>query len=279
MKNRNLQSEFGLKWNPFDRSLPIDGIVTSADHENFCWRIENLVMDGGFALVTGCPGSGKSVRLRLLEKRISAIPEVKVVSVDRPQSSLRDFYQELGTLFDLDLKSNNRWRGFKDLRTKWINHIKSTMFRSVLIIDECQEMPISTLNEIRLLSSTNFDSKNILTVILCGDERLLEKLKSDELIPLGSRIGVRLKVANAEKKELALILKGVIEKAGNSSLMTDELIHLLADHSMGNLRAMMTMANELLMEGIRTKVFPLNEQLFFDKYSPTKNYKKTNKAQ
>lgn len=270
MRNRNLFGEIGLKWNPFDKNLPIDGIVVNKDHEEFCWRIENLVMDGGFAMITGRPGTGKSVRLRLLEKRLSSIPEVKIAAIDRPQSALKDFYQELGSLFDIDLKPNNRWKGFKELRTKWSNHIKTTMFRSVLIIDECQEMPIATLNEIRLLSSTNFDSKNILTVVLSGDERLLEKLKNEELVPLNSRISVRLNVVNNDKKELALILRGVIEQAGNSSLMTDELINILADHSMGNLRAMMIMANDLLLDGIRQNKFPLDQQSFFDKYNPAK---------
>jgi type II secretory pathway predicted ATPase ExeA len=58
------------------------------------------------------------------------------------------------------------------------------------------------LNELRLLSSSNFDSRNLLTVVLCGDQRLLAKLQDPELLPLASRIRVRLLVESQQPQEL-----------------------------------------------------------------------------
>ena len=70
--------------------------------------------------------------------------------------------------------------------------LEATHVRQVLLIDEAQEMPTAVLNELRLLSSDRFDSRSLLTVVLAGDGRLVAKLGREELLPLGSRIRVRL---------------------------------------------------------------------------------------
>jgi general secretion pathway protein A len=269
MKNKNLLGLYGLKWNPFENSIPLEGIVGSKEIDHFCWRVENLVIDGGFAMITGDPGTGKSVTLRLLADRLGKIPEIKIGVISRPQSGLADLYRELGEMFEVDLRPSNRWGGFKGLRQKWHGHIGSTLFRPVLLVDEAQEMVMQTLNEIRHLSSTNFDSKNILTVIFCGDCRFNDKLRNPDLIPLGSRINVRLSVKSATKDELTRTLKGAIEKAGNNHLMTKELIEMLADHAAGNFRVMMGMSNTLLAEGVTKELDKLDEKLFFEVFNPT----------
>ena len=64
--------------------------------------------------------------------------------------------------------------------------------RPVLIVDEAQEMKPVVLAEPRLSSSARLDSHILLTVVLAGDGRLLERLRSDELSPLNSRLRVRL---------------------------------------------------------------------------------------
>jgi hypothetical protein len=77
--------------------------------EPFCWRVQQLVGEGGFALVTGAPSMGKSVTLRILTERLGNQREVKVGIVSRPQARLGDFYRELGDLFGVELSPHNRW--------------------------------------------------------------------------------------------------------------------------------------------------------------------------
>ena len=72
--------------------------------ESFCWRVQQLVGEGGFALVTGAPGTGKSVTLRILAERLGAQRDVKIGIVSRPQAGLADFYREMGDLFGVELR-------------------------------------------------------------------------------------------------------------------------------------------------------------------------------
>jgi type II secretory pathway predicted ATPase ExeA len=82
--NRKSLALYGLKWSPFSPEVPTEARYISRHIEWFCWRVENLVSEGGFALVTGQPGVGKSVALRILAERLGAQQNVQVAILSRP---------------------------------------------------------------------------------------------------------------------------------------------------------------------------------------------------
>ena len=66
MNTKKLLSLWGLKWNPFSPEVPSEALLATNKIENFAWRVEQLVQEGGFALITGESGTGKSVALRIV---------------------------------------------------------------------------------------------------------------------------------------------------------------------------------------------------------------------
>jgi general secretion pathway protein A len=278
MKNRHsLHALYGLKYNPFLAEVPIDALIKDAATEKFCLRVEHVIMDGGFAMVTGDPGTGKSITLRHLYAHLTEIPELAVKVITRPQSGIADFYREISELFDVPIKRNNRFSSFSSLRAQWTSHIKASLFRPVLLVDEAQEADEIVLNELRLLSSVELDSRNILAVVLAGDNRLPEKLRQTDLLPLESRIRIRHHLDKRPQVELIQILSEAIRRAGSSELMTPRLIQALAEHSMGNLRAMMLMANDLLATAAESEQRQLDENLFFEIYRGVAKKKRAGK--
>jgi general secretion pathway protein A len=263
--NKKLLSLYGLKWNPFSSELPAEALCSSKKIDSFCWRIEQAqVREGGFALITGDPGTGKSVALRLLSERLARLGDVTVGALQHPQSNVADFYREMGELFGIQLRPHNRWCGFKALRERWLGHIETTTLRPVLLVDEAQEMHPRVLSELRILSSTQFDSRSILTVVLCGDSRLTEMLGRQELMPLGSRMRSRLVMEYASADELQACLRHLLKTAGNATLMTPQLVAALCDHACGNHRVMVTMAAELLAAAAQREDTQLDEKLFLE---------------
>ncbi len=266
--NHKLLALYGLKFNPFSPELPTKAIFVPPKVENFCWRIEHAqVREGGFAMIHGDPGTGKSVVLRLLAQRLSNVPDITVGAINHPQSNLADFYRELGDIFGVALRPSNRWAGFKALRERWLSHLESSRIRAVLLIDEAQEMTPQALSELRLLSSARFDSQPLLCVVLAGDARLIEKLRHDDLVPLGSRIRTRLTTEFASRQELLACLEHLLADAGNASLMTPQLRHTLCDHAAGNYRILTTMAAELLAVGAQRELPQLDEKLYLDVFA------------
>ena len=266
MDTSKMQAFYGLKWNPFTQEVPVEGLYRTGRIESFCFRLESLVIDGGFAMVTGDPGTGKSAALRILAERLARMRDLTVGSLTRPQSGIGDFYREIGLLFGFSGSISNRWGAFKTLRERWESHIATTLFRPVLLIDEAQEMPTPVMSELRLLGSMSFDSRQILTVVLCGDERLPERLRKEDLLPLGSRIKTRLKIEPLSRDDLVEMMKARLEKAGNASLMTPGLIETLVEHAGGNPRSLLQTAEEIFAHAAATEVRQMDEKLFFDQY-------------
>jgi len=266
--NQKLLALYGLKWNPFTPEVPTEALYVPPKVENFCWRIEQAhLREGGFALIHGDPGSGKSVVMRLLAERLARLADLSVGVIHHPQSSLSDFYRELGDIFGISVRVSNRWGGFKALRARWIDHLGSARRRPVVLIDEAQEMTPAVLCELRLLASARFDSQSLLCVVLAGDARLLDKMRREELIPLGSRIRTRLATEIATREELLACLEHLLAAAGNASLMTQELRHTLCDHAAGNYRIFTAMAGELLMNAAQRDLTVLDEKLYLQVFA------------
>jgi type II secretory pathway predicted ATPase ExeA len=262
--SKKLLALYGMKYNPFSQEIPTSALLSTASVESFCWRIENQIGEGGFALITGAPGSGKSAALRLLADRLADLGDVCVGILSRPQASVADFYREMGDLFNVSLTASNRWGGAKALRQKWQAHIDTSLFRPVLLVDEAQAMSPAVLCELRLLASAELDSRCILTVVFAGDERLSKKLQSDDLLPLASRIRCRLRCESRSAQDLKDCLQNLLKQAGNPKLMSAEVRSALSEHAAGNYRVLMTMANDLLAEALRRELDRIDEKLFFE---------------
>ena len=101
--NKKLLSLYSLKFNPFSPEIPAAALWVAPPLESSCWRMEQQVGEGGFALAIGDQGTGKSAALRLLAERLGQLRDVTVGVLTRPQAGLADFYRELGDLFQVPL--------------------------------------------------------------------------------------------------------------------------------------------------------------------------------
>ena len=266
--NRKLLTPHGLKFNPFSAQVPVEALWTSPAIDQLCWRFEQQLGEGGFALISGVSGSGKSATLRLLQARLAHQREAAVGVLSRPQAALADFYRELGDLFGVPLRPHNRWASAKALRERWLQHLDTSLVRAVLLVDEAQEMHAAVLCELRLLTSAELDSRSILTVVLAGDDRLCGRFETPDLIPLASRIRTRLRTEALPPADLLKGLQHLLAVAGNPRLLTPGLQQTLCEHAAGNLRLLMNMAHELFVTACSQNLETLDEKLYLQVFNP-----------
>ena len=76
--NKKLLGLYGLKFNPFSPDIPVAAFWVSPPIDSFCWRIEQQIGEGGFAMAVGQPGTGKSTALRLLAERLSNVRDLTI---------------------------------------------------------------------------------------------------------------------------------------------------------------------------------------------------------
>lgn len=264
MNDPRLRARYGLKYDPFGTAIPAEDIWAPPGFDRFAMRIEHLTREGGFAMLSGAVGAGKSKALQALSVQLSRVPDLVIGVMERPQSATGDFYRELGRLFGVDLSPANRYGGFRALRERWESHVQTHLRHPVLLIDEAQEMNSGCLSELRLLGSVHFDSRYLLTVVLCGDERLPERFRTRELLPLGSRIRTRLTLTPLDSSEMRELLEHLLDRAGNPGLVTDPLKTALVQHSAGNPRVLCNMGADLLSAAVERDQPVLDDDLFLE---------------
>ncbi|MBE7448189.1 MAG: hypothetical protein HS111_04695 [Kofleriaceae bacterium] len=174
MDARKLSALYGLKrGNPFLEDIPIEALCETPRIKHFAWRVEDLVSHGGFALVTGDVGAGKSAALRMLAAKLAPLRDVIVGEVTRPQSRVTDFYRDRRPVRrpGLDLEPVGR---VQDRAREAAGAHPADAISSRVARRRGAEMSPLLLAELRLLGSTKLDTCTIVTVVLCGDRRLEE---------------------------------------------------------------------------------------------------------
>jgi len=131
----------------------------------------------------------------------------------------------------------------------------------------------SVFAELRILSSKEFDSQSLLSVVFAGDARLTDRFRHPDMAPLGTRIRRRLLIDYASRDDLLACLSHLLDAAGNSALLSKELQGALADHAAGNYRVLMNTADELLVAAFERQKPVLDEKLFLEVFAtaPRKN--------
>lgn len=166
----------------FKRDIPADSLFLSDQHKEAVARLKYIIQSNGFGVLTGHPGSGKTTVIRYAE---AGLDKNKYTFCYINESTLLP-----ATLYSriLDAMNINPFAYTVKLKKQFRDNV-SNLYKSqnkslVIVIDNAQELPESTVREIRYLISFDMDSFSPLSVILVGHSDLWDtlKLRSFELV-------------------------------------------------------------------------------------------------
>ncbi|MFW5444435.1 MAG: ExeA family protein [Methylococcaceae bacterium] len=213
----------------------------------------------GITVITGEVGSGKTTLTREILHNMGS--DITVGLISNAHSLFGDVFQWVLMAFDLKAEKNDKagcYQVFTDFLIKEYSENK----RTVLIIDEAQNLDMDTLEELRLLSNINADKHLVLQLVLVGQPELLEMMQRHELRQLAQRVSVDYKLkALGYKETTAYIRHRLVIAGGKSNLFDKYAAAIVYYHSGGIPRLINTLCDFALVYGYAEEVKRINSKL------------------
>ncbi len=204
---------FALHAKPFELLPDPSFLFPSAVHKKALAYLEyGLQEHSGFILLTGEVGAGKTTLIRSLLRKLPG--RVTMAKVFNTRVNAEQLIRLINDDFGLPHSGGDKAAMLRDLNAFLIEQYAAGR-RSVLIIDEAQNLGPDLLEEIRLLSNLETDHAKLLQIILVGQPELRDRLCSPELIQLRQRILVHCHLLPLSAEESAGYILHRLELAGN----------------------------------------------------------------
>jgi len=212
----------------------------------------------GFIVITGGVGVGKTTILRsYLEGVIHQ--KTKIIYIFNPnvtfKNLLKTIYKELGFLTKTD-DSVEMLNGLYQILMK---EYKEGNIVS-LIVDEAQNMPMQTLENLRMLSNLETTKDKLLQIVLIGQYEFEQMLNQYSLRQLKQRIAIRYTIIPFTKKESIAYIKHRLEKASvnNNQLFTKEALKAIVKRAKGIPRHLNILCDNALITGFGYQKNPVD---------------------
>lgn len=205
---------FGLREKPFSIAPDPEYLYMSARHrEALAHLIYGLQTDGGFVLLTGEVGTGKTTVCRCLLEQVPEDAEIAFVLNPKVNATelLETICDELGIDYPEQTASI---KVFVDAINRFLLDTHARGGKTVLIIDEAQNLSIDVLEQIRLLTNLETNKEKLLQVIMIGQPELRDILKRQDLRQLEQRVTARYHLQPLNSAEALVYIKHRLNIAG-----------------------------------------------------------------
>lgn len=252
---------YGLNDNPFSIAPNPHYMFLSDRHrEALAHLTYGLGETGGFVLLTGEVGTGKTTVSRCL---LQQIPEnTDTAFILNPSLTELELLATLCDELEIKYGENPTLKQLTDLISMYLLNNHKNGRNTVLIIDEAQHLRSEVLEQLRLLTNLETNTKKLLQVILIGQPELQQLLKRQDLRQLAQRITARYHLLPLDKEELALYVQHRLQVAGrHEPLFTRKAIAALHKHSGGIPRLTNLLCERALMAGYGQVKVPIDHKM------------------
>jgi general secretion pathway protein A len=205
---------FGLEEMPFSIAPDPRYLYMSERHrEALAHLVYGFNSDGGFVLLTGDVGTGKTTICRCL---LEQIPEKTAIAfIINPKLTVEELLAVICDEFGIRYPAGNKSiKIFIDYINSYLLEAHVKGHKAVLIIDEAQNLSADVLEQLRLLTNLETNQNKLLQIILLGQPELRDKLLQPELRQLSQRIIARYHLGALSRKEVSAYVTHRLTVAG-----------------------------------------------------------------
>jgi general secretion pathway protein A len=238
---------YGLREKPFSILPDPDLIYWCQNHRLAFAMLEFGVMNSaGFTVITGEIGCGKTTLIRYLLRKLDHHVTTCLIS-NTPHT-------QDGLLPWVLMSLNQPFEGshpalFKQFQ-QYLYDQSARGRRTILIIDEAQNLASDALEELRMLSNINTDKQQFLQMILVGQPQLKELLRAPQLLQFAQRVSSDFHLRPLNHREVSEYIDFRLMAVGaRSKLFTDDSCKIIADTSRGIPRTINILCDTALVYG------------------------------
>lgn len=255
-----LRSTFGLKRIPFSKDLETDELFLTDTFTQSMDRLRYLVDRRGIGAVFGAPGTGKSTLLRAFLAGLGKAA-YSVCYVNHSTCAVLDLFRDVARGFAIE----PRYRKadvIREVKDRILKLSRGQKVQPVLVVDDAHLLPTHVLDDLRLLTSFDADSRDDLTMVLCGHPQLEANLRLAINEALAQRIVVRVRLRSLHPEEVDGYLRFRLELAGRTAkLFLPEAAEAIARAARGIPRLVDRLAEHCLLIALRSKRTEIDAEL------------------
>ena len=216
---------FNLTENPFSIAPDPRYLYMSEKHrEALAHLMYGLKTAGGFVLLTGEVGTGKTTVCRCL---LEQLPEdLNVAFVLNPKLTAEELLATVCDELRIDYRKDNySIKELVDNINRYLLDSHAAGRKTVLIIDEAQNLSPEVLEQIRLLTNLETNQQKLLQIVMLGQPELRDQLARPELRQLAQRITARYHLGSLNKNEISPYINHRLAVAGHhKKLFPDNVV-------------------------------------------------------
>jgi general secretion pathway protein A len=250
------------------KSIPVEDLFISKSFKEASARLDYMKDKGGFVLVSGPSGVGKTTLIRSFVENLDS-KFFKVAYAPLSTVSVTDFYRQLAFLLTGTIPYKKDLL-FRTIQQTIIQLATEQRTIPVIIFDDAHFLKNENFFELQLISNFNFDSLSPALFILITQPHLVERLKRPAFDAFYQRLSIKIHLQPLSLEETHSFIKQVIHHCSASrnpienSLFNNQAIALIFKKSDGLVRKITTIMEQALLYGAANNIKTIDENVIFN---------------
>jgi putative secretion ATPase (PEP-CTERM system associated) len=257
------ESYYKLSGKPFQLAPDPFFFFGSSTHKRALAYLKYGVSQGeGFIVVTGDVGTGKSTLVRTLFAELEHKKDLIAGQMTNTQLDSTNILRMVAATFGLAHQAADKTTLLKNLEN-FLQARSREGKRCMLVVDEAQNLPLESLEELRMLSNMHYKGSVLLQIFLLGQSEFRDLVKHPNLEQVRQRITASYHLAHLDVNETQAYIEHRLSKVGwkNNPVFTPEAYQSIFDCTVGVPRRINTLCDRLLLFGFLEEKHSIDDDI------------------